>query len=109
MSNVLDLITPWLEGRQADFGTKGINVELTWGPSDSSPAAAWLDFETSSRSARLIMCLNGLADLTVGCFTTGEVLLDDHREISSHLGLDDVAETIVGLFLIGSVWPQKKE
>lgn len=98
MSDFLDLITPWLQSRQADLAAKGIKVSLTWGPSERRPASAWLDFETGSHSARLIMWSNGLADLTVGNLTTSEVLLEEHREISSRLGLDDAAETIVSLF-----------
>lgn len=98
MSNALDLIAPWLQGRGPAFDARGIQVSLTWGPSEWNPASAWLDFETGSSSARLILWSNGLAELTVGNLSRKEVLLEEHREITSNLGLDDAAETIFALF-----------
>jgi hypothetical protein len=97
--SALDLLASWLEMRQSALTEVGIRVTLTHGPEDRDPPAAWVDFETDSRSARLILWDNGLADLTVGDFVEGEVLLEEHREITSALGLDDVEATVTALMI----------
>lgn len=92
--SALTLLAGWLEVRQPELEALGISVAPTWGPTDRDPASAWVDFGTSEKSARLILWDNGLADLTVGDFVKGEVLLEEHREITTAVGLDDVEATV---------------
>lgn len=91
---VLELLDRWLQHRRPVFEAMGLKVSVTWGPTDRNPASAWLDLESTERSARLILWSNGEADLMIGDFVKGEVLLEEHREISSQIGLDDAEETI---------------
>ena len=97
--DVLEILKVWLDRRQGALESLGVAVSTTWGPSDREPASAWVDFATAEKSARLIVWSSGLADLTVGDFVKGEVLLDEHREISSEVGFDD-AETTVRAWLV---------
>ena len=92
--SALTLLASWLDRRQPAFEALGITVVTTWGPQDRAPASAWVDFGTSEKPARLIIWDTGLADLTVGDFVKGEVLLEEHREITSAVGLDDVEATV---------------
>jgi len=93
--SMLELLTAWLARREAALTSVGITISITRGARDRNPASVWVDFATSNRSARLVLWDNGLADLTVGDFVRGEVLLDEHREITTDVGLDDVEATVV--------------
>jgi hypothetical protein len=68
---------------------RGVSVSATRGPADRTPPSAWVDFESASRAARLIVWADGLANLAVLDFREGRKLLEEHREISSTVGLDD--------------------
>lgn len=84
----------WLERHAPGLEALGLKTELSWGPVDRDPAAAWIDFESSERSARLMLWSNGEADLMIGDLVKKEVLLEEHREISTEVGLDDAEATI---------------
>jgi hypothetical protein len=92
--NPLDALQPWLIRRTPEMEAAGMKLSTTWGPEDRDPRSVWVDFESTSRSARLILWSNGEADLMVGDLDLGEVLLEEHREITSPIGLDDVGATV---------------
>jgi hypothetical protein len=94
INNVLEVMDHWFRQRLPVLEGLGLKVSITWGPCDRSPASAWLDFESAERSARLILWSDGQAELSIGDVVRGEILLDEHREISGEVGLDD-AETSV--------------
>ncbi len=96
--DVLNILKGWLERRRGALESDGVAVATTWGPTDRDPASAWVDFTRPDKSARLIVWSNGLADLTVGDLLKGEVLLEEHREILSDLGFDDVEATVRACF-----------
>jgi hypothetical protein len=96
--NTLEMLDGWFQRRATPLRAAGVAVSLTWGPSDRNPACAWVDFETSTHSARLILWSDGSADLAVGDLVKGEVLLDEHREIWTEVGLDDVEATLRAWF-----------
>ena len=90
---LLGVLERWLNRRQPELEALGLTVAITWGPSDRNPASAWLDLSSTEKSARLIVWSDGHAELTVGDYVKGEVLVDEHREISSEVGLDDAEAT----------------
>jgi hypothetical protein len=90
----LDLLNEWLDRRLPEFEVLNIDVSITWGPSDRNPSSAWLDFKSSEKSARLMLWSNGEADLMIGDLAGQRVLLEEHREISTEVGLDDAGETV---------------
>jgi hypothetical protein len=92
--NPLQLLEPWLGRHRRELDSLGMRAEITWGPVDRNPAAAWLDFNSNEISSRLIVWSNGSAELVIGNATNKEVLLEEHREISTEIGLDNVLETI---------------
>jgi hypothetical protein len=96
--DVLEILAVWLSEHEPAFERRGLTVKVTWGPRDRTPASALVDFESTRRSARLVLWSNGLADLSVGDDITKEILLDEHREITSEVGLDDVEATVLQLF-----------
>jgi hypothetical protein len=90
----LDLLRDWIARRSPVLKSSGIKLTVTYGPVDHNPAAAWVDFESASGIAQLIVWTNSEADLVIGDLRTGKVLLNEHREITADLGLDDVERTV---------------
>jgi hypothetical protein len=93
--DVLEILARWLPEQEPALERRGLSMSVTWGPRDRSPASAWVDFESGGRSARLVLWSNGLANLSVGDDTTKEILLDEHREITNEVGLDEVERTVL--------------
>jgi uncharacterized protein (DUF1684 family) len=92
--SALDSLRVWLEEQTPELEAAGMNLSVTWGTEDRTPRAAWVDFESPPRTARLVLWSNGDADLMIGDIEAGEVLLEEHREITGSVGLDDVGETV---------------
>lgn len=93
--DLLEVLDRWLSRRRPELEALGLTVSITWGPSDRYPASAWLDLASVEKSARLIVWSDGQAELTVGDFVKGDVLVDEHREISGEVGLDDAEATVL--------------
>ena len=96
------MLESWANRRQPALEAAGIRVRVTRGPVDRTPAAMWVDFESKRMSARLILWSDGQAELTIGDLAQRDVVLDEHREISSDIGLDDVEATITAWFVEAS-------
>jgi hypothetical protein len=94
-TSILEILNLWVEARSQHLAAKGISVVLTRGPVDRTPSAAWVDFESATRAARLIVWADGQADLAVLDCEKGQELLDEHREITGQIGLDDVELSIL--------------
>jgi hypothetical protein len=93
-NNPLDILENWFEHRKPALESVGISASITWGPRDRNPASAWVDFESATRSARLIVWSNGGAELVIGDLPQKEVLLEEHRDVWTEVGLNDAAETV---------------
>jgi hypothetical protein len=97
-TSILDTLDRWVTARSEPLASKGIKIALTRGPADRTPAAAWVDFESATRAARLTVWADGQADLAVLDFEQGREILDEHREITGVVGLDDAELTVLALF-----------
>jgi hypothetical protein len=95
IASILETLDRWVTARHEPLTARGIKVSITFGPADRTPQAAWVDFESTTRAARLILWADGQADLGVLDFEKGQDLLDEHREITDTMGLDDVELTIL--------------
>jgi len=94
-TNILDALEQWVEARRPDLAAKGVSVSMTRGPASRTPPSAWVDFESARRAARLIVWADGQADLAVLDFGEGRELLEEHREITSTVGLDDAELSVL--------------
>jgi uncharacterized protein (DUF1684 family) len=94
-TGILDMMERWVEARRQPLAAKGITVSTARGPADRTPAAAWADFESPTRAVRLTVWADGQADLAVLDFKKGRELLDEHREITTTVGLDNVELSIL--------------
>jgi hypothetical protein len=97
-TRILDMLERWAEGRGQPLASRGITVSITRGPADRSPAAAWVDFESATKAARLTVWNDGQADLAILDHQNGKELLEEHREITSTVGLDDAELSILAWF-----------
>jgi hypothetical protein len=95
INNVLEILDDWFRRRLPALEKLGLKISITWGPRDRRPVSAWLDFESAERSARLILWADGQAELSVGDFVKNEILLNEHREISSEVGLDEAEASVL--------------
>jgi hypothetical protein len=94
-TNILDTLEQWVETRRPHLAARGVSVSTTRGPADRTPPSAWVDFESARRAARLIVWADGQADLAVLDYEDGRELLEDHREITSVVGLDDAELSVL--------------
>ena len=94
-TGILDMLESWAQTRRQSLAAKGIRVSTSRGPADRAPAAAWADFESSTKAARLTVWADGQADLAVLDFQEGRELVNEHREITTTVGLDDVELSIL--------------
>jgi hypothetical protein len=94
-TNILDTLEQWVETRRPHLEARGVSVSTTRGPADRTPSSAWVDFESARRAARLIVWADGQADLTVLDIVDGRELLDEHREVTDTVGLDDAELSVL--------------
>jgi hypothetical protein len=94
-TSILDTLERWVEARRQPLAAKGITVSTTRGPADRTPPAAWADFESATKAARLIVWADGQADLAVLDYKNGRELVEEHREITTTVGLDDAEVSIL--------------
>ena len=94
-TNILDTVEQWVEARRSHLAAKGVSVSTTRGPADRTPSSAWVDFASPGRAARLIIWADGQADLAVLDYENGRELLEEHREITSTVGLDDAELSVL--------------
>jgi len=97
-TSLLETLDQWVTARRQPLAAKGIKVSVTRGPADRTPAAAWVDFESATRAARLTVWADGQADLAVLDFEQGQEILEEHREITGVVGLDEAELTVLALF-----------
>lgn len=90
----LNLLEGWLFSRRQEIQELGLDASITWGPTDRIPAAAWLDFRNDTISSRLTVWAGGNAEFVIGDLGSKEVLIEEHRDIMTELGLDDVLRSI---------------
>jgi hypothetical protein len=87
------LIDAYDEARER-FAKRGISLDLQT-PSDAGEkTGVRLDAWSGRGLAQLLLWDTGELDLTVGDANTGDILLNEHREVTSRLGISDALETI---------------
>ncbi|MDQ2812564.1 MAG: hypothetical protein M3Z75_12010 [Actinomycetota bacterium] len=95
IANILEILDRWVAARREPLAVRGIKVSVTFGSADRIPQAAWADFESATRAARLTLWADGQANLGVLDFEKDEELIDEHREITDTIGFDGVEQTIL--------------
>jgi hypothetical protein len=75
------------------FALAGVAIELRRS-ADGPKAGAWLEATSARGLAQVVLWESGELDLTISDSKTGDVVLNEHRQVSTRLGVDDALRTI---------------
>jgi hypothetical protein len=92
--SVLDELRAWFEVHKNPLADDGYQVEFAESPSDRSKQSASLTISSARRIGRLVIWDTGEAELSMGDVASTSVT-EEHREITSEIGLRDATETLV--------------
>lgn len=90
---MLDLLADICRRREQELATRGVSLELVLPAKAGDRRAARIDAESECGLAQLLLWETGELDLVIGS-SFGEVILDEHREVSTALGIEDAFDTI---------------
>jgi hypothetical protein len=97
MSDVLDDLQAWVDERAVDLAARGIQVAVAHGPVDSHKRASWVDLDSPTHAARLIVWESGEAILEVGDLAGNAELALEQLEITTRFGLVQALSWAVNL------------
>ncbi len=83
-----------LDSARAEFESAGIAISTTASP-DAAIRTLRVDADSECGLAQVVLYDSGELDLVVGDASTGAVLVDEHREITSELGITDLIDTLI--------------
>jgi hypothetical protein len=99
--DVLTDLREWFDDRNAGLADLGLRVEFAESPTHRVKRSASVMIASSSRVGQLVVWDTGEAELTLGDVGSDEVM-EEHREITSHLGLQDATQTLLAWLEAGS-------
>ena len=88
------LLTVQFEAAKTDLAASGILLELTDSDDGREKVASRWDATSRRALAQLVLWNTGEAALVIADLESGEVVVNEHREITSAVGLADAIETI---------------
>lgn len=83
-----------LESARTELESAGISVSTTASP-DAAIRTLRVDADSARGLAQVVLYDSGELDVVVGDASTGAVLLDEHREVTSRLGIADLIDTLI--------------
>jgi hypothetical protein len=90
---ILDLLVSVCRMEERRLASRGLTLEIAL-PADNGPRrAVKLDAESERGLAQLMLWETGELDLVIGDALSGEVLVDEHREVFSEVGIKDALAT----------------
>jgi hypothetical protein len=88
------LLTVQFEAAKTDLAANGVLLELTDSDDGREKVAARWDASSPRALAQLVLWNTGEAELLIADLESGEVVVNEHRQITSTVGLADAIETI---------------
>jgi hypothetical protein len=101
--DVLTDLHDWFDDRNAGLADLGLQAEFAESPPDRVKRSVSVTIASSSRVGQLVVWDTGEAELTLGDIGSDEVV-EEHREITSHIGLQDATQTLLAWLEAGSNW-----
>lgn len=92
--NVLDDLRAWFATHEALLAADGYHMEFKEAPPDRAKLSASVVITSARRIGQLVIWETGEAELSMGDVASAAVL-EEHREVTSELGLRDATETLV--------------
>lgn len=99
--DVLTELREWFDDRSARLADLGLQAEFSESPPDRVKRSASVMIASSSRVGQLVVWDTGEAELTLGEVGSDEVI-EEHREITSHIGLQDATQTLLAWLEVSS-------
>jgi hypothetical protein len=93
-TRVLDELQAWFTSCKAALVDSGYQVELAKSPPNRDKSSASVTIASARRIGQLTVWSTGEAELSMGDADSGTVS-EEHREITSKIGLQDATETLV--------------
>ena len=93
--SIIEELCLWFNEKESSLISVNLNPALVKSPADGNTRAVWLDLDSAHRVGRLILWETGAAELSVGEVRTGEIVVEEHREITSIVGLTDAVESLI--------------
>jgi hypothetical protein len=91
---VLSELRAWFAGRKAVLADSGYQVEFAESPPGRERPSVSITVASARRIGQLTVWSTGEAELSMGDADSGRVA-EEHREITSNIGLQDATETLV--------------
>jgi hypothetical protein len=98
-ASVLTDLRAWFDARHTSLLGDGYQAEFTASPSDRDKQSASVTLTSAERIGQLVIWDTGEAELSMADAASATVT-EEHREITSGIGLRDATETLVA-WLIG--------
>lgn len=92
--DVLTDLRKWFDDRTAGLADLGFQTEFSESPPDRVKRSVSVMIASSSKIGQLILWDSGESELLLGDVGSGEVM-EEHREITSHIGLQDATQTLL--------------
>jgi hypothetical protein len=93
--DVLDDVRAWFADSGPALAAIGYQLELKESPPGRDKHSISVIITAARRTAQLVVWVTGEAELSMADATAG-VVNEEHREITSTIGLRDATETLVG-------------
>jgi hypothetical protein len=93
-TDVLNELQAWFASHKTALADSGYQVELAESPPDRVKSSASITIASVCRIGQLTVWSTGEAELSMGDADSGTVV-EEHREITSKIGLQDATETLV--------------
>jgi hypothetical protein len=93
-TQVLNDLQAWFASNKVVLANSGYQVEFTESPPHRAKSSASIAIASVRRIGQLTVWSTGEAELSMGDAGSGTVA-EEHREITSKIGLQDATETLV--------------
>jgi hypothetical protein len=90
---ILDLLVEACESARDRLARVGVTLELSRSDEPPKPGVR-LDATSATALAQLMLWQTGELDLVIADISTGDVVLNEHRDVSSDVGIADALRTI---------------
>jgi hypothetical protein len=98
---IIPLLVDACDDARERFAQRGIRLELQIPREPGDKTGVRLDASSARGLAQLLLWDTGELDLTIGDADTGDILLSEHREVTSKLGISDALNTIEAYLSVG--------
>jgi hypothetical protein len=82
------LVRGWACEHSVTLAENGIEVSLSFSPGRLDKKSCWIDLDSSHRITRVTFWDTGEVEFMVADMTSGDIIRNEHREITSPMGLE---------------------